>query len=191
MMMRIAMTLLSCGLLLTSTAALAAGDVYFNGVQVDPRSLKGNTFTSVNLTVDANGDIIIDAPRYQIQVQGTSDAAELDPVEAGTHWLVVQDDNSTGHTIDVVVNDRIVKTVSSGGGQVIFDLAPYLKRGTNDIRINAKPGPAPAGGDLVIYIGQGSNDSGTVSMRRPDIAYSRGASDPPTGGSRSYSLTVE
>jgi hypothetical protein len=176
--------------LLLSNAAWATGDVYFNGVRVDPRSLKNNTFTSVNVAVDANGDIRIDAPRYQIEVQATGEAEEA-PVEPGRYWLVVQDDSSAGHTIDIIINERIAKTVTSGGGQVVLDLAPFLKKGKNDVRISAQPGPVPSGGDLTIYLGQGSNESGTMSLRRPEIAYSRGASDPPTGGSRSYSLTVQ
>lgn len=175
--------------LLLSNTALAAGDVYFNGVKVDPRSLKGQNFTAIDLSVDANGDIRIDAPRYKIEVQGTAAAGEA--VAAGRYWLVAQDDSSQGHTIDVVVNDRIVKTITSGGGPVVVDLGQYLKKGANDVRIKAQPGPVPSGGDMTIYIGQGSNDSGTVVLKRPDIAYSRGASDPPTGGSRTYTLTAE
>lgn len=182
---------LSAVLFLTCTTAMAAGEVYFNGVKVDPRSLRGNTFSDVSVTVDANGDIIIDAPRYQIEVQGSQDVASATPVEEGKYWLVVQDDNSAGHNIDVVVNERIARTVTSGMGPVIVDLAQYLQHGDNSVRINAQPGAVPSGGDLTIYIGQGSNDSGTVVMRRPDIAYSRGASDAPTGGSRSFTLTVQ
>lgn len=180
---------LALSLLLLSSTAQAAGDVYFNGVKVDPRSLKGNTFREVDITVDPNGDIRIDAPRYKIEVQGSTEAGE--PVAAGQYWLVVQDDNSQGHNIDIVVNERIAKTITSGSGPVVFDLAPFLREGSNEVRINAQPGAVPSGGDLTIYVGQGSNDSGTVVMKRPDIAYSRGASDPPTGGSRTYSLTVE
>ena len=82
-------TIITVAALLLSNTALAAGDVYFNGVKVDPRSLKGNTFTSVDFSVDANGDIRIDAPRYKIEVQG-SGAAEGEPVAEGRYWLVAR-----------------------------------------------------------------------------------------------------
>ena len=181
---------LASSLLFVSASALASGAFYINGVRVDPRSVAGATFDGVSISVDANGDIYVDAPRHRVEVQGATDAAALDPVTPETYWLVVQDDASTGHEIDIVINNRIVKTVSSGGRQVVMDLAPFLQRGENAIRIVAKPGAVPGGGDLNILIGEGSNDSGTLVLGRLDINYSRGASDPPTGGSRSFTLNV-
>ena len=178
--------------LLAAPPALAAGKVYFNDVEVNPLSLRGNEFKEVTVAVDANGDIRITAPRYKIEVQATSQgtAGDAEPVATGKYWLVTQDNGSSGHVIDVVVNNTKVRTISSGEGQVIVDLAPFLRKGDNTVVMNAQPGQVREGGDLLIYIGQGNNDSGTVTLTRPEVRYAGKASDPAAGNSRSFTLTV-
>ncbi len=156
--------------------AFAGGSLYVNGVKAD--GLRSFEFRNVGVRVDENGDIWVDAPNYRIEVTGSTSQSETTPVDAGKWWLVTQD------------NGAMVKEVKSGDAQVILDLAPYLKKGDNTILINALPGSTPTGGDLMVYVGSGSNSSGTVSMSRPDVVYARRASDSPSGGSRSYTLTV-
>ena len=56
--------------------------------------------------------------------------------------------------------------------------------------MNAQPGEVRGGGDLLIYIGQGNNDSGTVTLTRPEVRYAGKASDSSAGGSRSFTLTI-
>ncbi|MEL6344258.1 MAG: hypothetical protein AAFV53_14160 [Myxococcota bacterium] len=180
----------SLGLLATTTTANAAGKLYINGIEVPPQAILGKEFVEVNMKVDENGDIRIDAPRYKIAVSNPEGQVEQDPIEDGVYWLVTQDNNSSGHKIEVLVNDQRTKLISSGDEQVILDLAPYLKRGRNNVVINALPGSAPGGGDLMIYMGKGSNDSGTVVMKKPDVVYARRASDSPSGGSRSFTITI-
>lgn len=183
--------LLLLPLLLAGSSALAAGKVYFNDIEVNPLSLRGNTFTEVTVTVDASGDIRIDAPRYKIEVQGVAGTtADAEPIAAGRYWLVTQDNGSSGHVIDLIVNNTRVRTLSSGEGQVILDLAPFLKKGDNTVVMNAQPGAVRGGGDLIIYIGQGNNDSGTVTLTRPDVRYVGKAADSSAGGSRSFTLTI-
>ena len=167
--------------------AFAGGTLYVNGVRAD--GLRNFEFRDVGVRVDENGDIWVDAPSYKIEVTGGTADAET-AVEAGQWWLVSQDNNSGEHRLQILVNGELVKEVRSGDAQVILDLAPHLKKGDNTILINALPSSTPTGGDLMIYIGAGSNNSGTVSMSRPDVVYSRSSSDAPSGGSRSYTLTI-
>jgi hypothetical protein len=55
--------------MLTTLVQVAfAGSVYVNGVNVD--ALRNQTFDNVKVTLDANGNILIDAPNYRIEVQG-------------------------------------------------------------------------------------------------------------------------
>ncbi len=168
--------------------AFAGGSLYVNGVKAD--GLRSFEFRNVGVRVDENGDIWVDAPNYRIEVTGSTSQSETTPVDAGKWWLVTQDNGSGEHHLQVLVNGAMVKEVKSGDAQVILDLAPYLKKGDNTILINALPGSTPTGGDLMVYVGSGSNSSGTVSMSRPDVVYARRASDSPSGGSRSYTLTV-
>ena len=171
-----------------SSEAFAGGTIYVNGVRAD--GLRDFDFRDVAVRVDANGDVWIDAPNYKIEVTGGTVDTEVAPVEAGKWWMVTQDNNSGEHSLQLLVNGELAKEVKSGDSQVILDLAPFLKKGENTILINAQPGSTPTGGDLMIYVGSGSNNSGTVSMSSPDVVYARRASDSPSGGSRSYTLTI-
>lgn len=169
--------------------AFAGGTLYVNGVRAD--GLRSFDFRDVSVRIDESGDIWIDAPNYKIEVTGGSapeDSAA--PVETGKWWLVSQDNNSGEHSLQILVNGELAKEIRSGDPQVILDLAPFLKKGENTILINALPSSTPTGGDLMIYVGAGSNNSGTVSMSRPDVVYARRSSDSPSGGSRSYTLTI-
>ena len=171
-----------------SSGAFAGGTLYVNGVRAD--GLRSFDFRDVGVRIDENGDIWIDAPNYKIEVSGGGAPAEESPVAAGTWWLVTQDNNSGEHSLQVLVNGELAREIKSGDPQVILDLAPFLKKGDNTILINALPSSTPTGGDLMVYIGSGSNNAGTVSMSSPDVVYARGASDSTSGGSRSFTLTV-
>ncbi len=173
-------------LLSMAPTAQAAGTLYINNVRAD--GLRDFDFKDVSVHVDENGDIWVDAPSYRIEV--SSGGEEAAGVEAGQWWLVSQDNGSENHKIQVIVNGELVQTIASGDAQVVLDLAAYLKHGSNTVVINALPGSTPSGGDLMIYIGAGSNDSGTMVLKQPDVVYSRTAKDDHTGGSRSYTLQI-
>jgi hypothetical protein len=172
----------------TPGGCLAGGTLYVNGVRAD--GLRNFDFRDVGVRIDENGDVWVDAPNYKIEVTGGSADAEAEPVEAGQWWMVSQDNNSGEHSLQILINGELVKDVKSGDAQLILDLAPYLKKGDNTLLINAMPSSTPTGGDLMIYVGAGSNSSGTVSMSSPDVVYARGASASTSGGSRSYTLTI-
>lgn len=53
-------------MLLWLTSAALAGHVYINGVNVD--SLRDVTFDNVSVTIDAQGNLHVDAPGYTIEV---------------------------------------------------------------------------------------------------------------------------
>lgn len=195
-------------LLLAWLSAFAeAGTLYVNGVRAD--SLRNFEFMDVNVKVDEKGNVWVDAPQYRVEVQGgtasatgnrttatvTSDVTNLPPDNAlpaplGVYWLVTEDNSSQGHAIDVVVNGMLVQKIQSGDSQVILDIGKHLKVGTNTVIFNALPGPNPGGGVLNIYVGTGSNQSGTVALDPPLITFSRRSSDTADGGSRSFQLEV-
>lgn len=186
-----------------------AGTLYVNGVRAD--SLRDFEFVGVNVKVDEKGNVWVDAPQYRVEVQGrtttpnpdastatatpTTDVTSLPsataaPAPLGRYWLVTEDNSSQGHAIDVVVNGTLVQKIQSGDSQVILDLGKHLKVGTNTIIFNALPGPNPGGGVLNVYVGTGSNQSGTVSLDPPLITFTRRSSDPSEGGTRSFQLEV-
>lgn len=176
--------------MLTTWGSLAfAANVFVNGVSVD--QLRGQTFEGATVTVSSTGDVYVTAPGYRIQAADapvvnyqppvastaatSSAAAPPAAVAPSRWWLVTEDNGSKGHTVQVYVNDALVQTVKSGDAQTIVDLSKYTVPGQNKIRIMSDSANA-AGGALYVYIGKGSNESGTVVLEKPDIQYGLGAS---------------
>jgi len=172
--------------------AALAGSVFVNGVNVD--ALRNQTFKNVTaVTLDADGNVIIDAPGYEIQVVAPADtttasvgttspaggttAGATTPapsaVPANQWWLVTEDNGSNGHVITVYINDALVRTVPSGQPQLIADLASFLRPGTNRVRVESQSSGA-TGGTFYIYLGSGHNESGTVVMDPPQVQFGVG-----------------
>lgn len=183
--------------------AALAGSVYINGVRAD--LLPEVTLTNATVRFDDQGNVWIDAPGYRVQVVqpgGQATLASSVPaapspspgarVGSGAWWLVTEDNASSGHTLEVVVNGTLVRRMASGEPQLILDIGPFLRPGSNTIVMNALPGAAPDGGAFTVYIGRGNNLSGTIRLDNPDVAYGRRASDGASGGGggRHYTLTV-
>ncbi len=193
--------------------ALLAGSVYINGVRADV--LPEVSLTNATVRFDGQGNVWIDAPGYRVQVVAPveyagsgapaatpvpPDRAPADGAPAGVWWLVTEDNGSSGHTLEVLVNGVLARRIASGEPQLIFDIGPFLRRGSNTVVVTALPGPtaqAPAagGGALNVYIGRGTNLSGTIHLDNPDVAYravdlAGRATDGGSGGGRQYTLTV-
>lgn len=93
----------------------------------------------------------------------------------GSWWLATEDNASRGHEARVYINGSLVKTVRSGEPQVIHDVSRYLRRGENAIMIQTRS-LAPTGGGFYVYVGQGSNAGGTVTLEQPEIQHGLGPS---------------
>ncbi len=167
-------------------------EIYINGVRVE--RVVDTTLRGVNVRFDEDGNIWIDAPGYVIQgMQSTAEQPTgpgKGPVPAGRWWLVIDDRDSYGHTVDVLVNGQRVATIRSGQSNPVVDLAPYLQWGLNTVRFEARPGPPPSGGDLRIYVGTGRVERGTLKFDKARIEYVRDVTSPP-GEAREFNLTVE
>jgi hypothetical protein len=174
--------------------ASAAGTLYVNGVRAE--SLRNFDFKAVDIHVDAEGNVWIEAPNYRIEVADpkSSDNPNAKPGEGiptGKYWLVTQDNGSQNHEIEVLVNGVAVQHYKSGDPQVILDLQPHLLKGINTVTFTALPTAQPAGGILLFYIGTGSQEGGQVNLDNPQITYTRRSSDSAKGGEKSFKLRVE
>ncbi|NOY27546.1 MAG: hypothetical protein GXP62_16910 [Oligoflexia bacterium] len=172
---------------LASTPAYAAKStkVYVNGT--DATGMKDFEFTAVDVRIDSNGDVWIDAPRYRIEVTrpATSEPATSAPqtaapvaVASGQHWLVTQDQGSVGQVVDVLINGTSVREIRSGQAQLILDIGPFLMPGSNVVTFRPVFSDIPAQGALTIHLGEGSNDDGTLKMQNPQISYARNGGEP-------------
>ena len=187
-----------------------AGALYINVVRAD--AVRNMELKDVNIRVDGDGNIWIDAPRYSVEVvqpggqapapqapapQSPPPQAPMAPaavsgaeVAAGSWWLVTEDNQSLGHTIDVYISGVLVKTIKSGDEAVLMDISRYVRRGNNEVLISARAGASLGGGLLKVYLGQGSNDAGTLNLASPQITFTRRSSDSLDGASRQYTLIV-
>lgn len=186
-------------IMLLSSLALA-GSVYVNGVNVD--ALRNQTFEDVTVFIDAQGNVRVDAPQYEIEVvdqgggapppanNGTPVKPAVSPpsttesgaplpgstgVPAGSWWLVTEDNGSGGHSVSVYLNGVLARQVKSGEPQLIEDITGWLKPGSNQVRMVSNSQSA-VGGTLYVYLGTGNNDSGTVVMDPPKVQFGVGQS---------------
>lgn len=171
--------------------------LYVNGVQAD--ALRSYEFKTVNVRIDDQGNVWIEAPQYRVEVQsaattGTTTTTTTGPVvvaPGGKYWLVTEDNQSQSHEIEVLINGVLVQKIRSGDAQLILDIGKYLKVGMNTIVFNALPADQLGGGVLNVYVGTGSNEAGTLKLDNPIVTYARRSTDSATGGSKSYQLEVK
>ncbi len=189
------------GLLLAPSQALAKGKdviVYVNGV--DATGMKDFSFKAVDVRIDSDGNIWIDAPRYRIAVTKppesaaapaatTAAAPTAATVPAGRHWLVTQDQGSSGQVIEVLINGTSVREIRSGQAQLILDIGDFLKPGSNVVTFRPVGTEAAGGSAINIHLGEGNNDSGTLKMQNPQLTYSRTGTEP--AGEKSVEYVVK
>jgi hypothetical protein len=179
----------------TLLSALAfAGGIYINGTPVEPDTLKGTRLADVDVSVDQYGNVHIIAPGYQVQVSGAAAASTASarpvipsvlpgppaaPAPSGVArarwWMATEDNTTSGHIIELHINGALVETVRSGEQVRIKDLGPYLKKGTNQIRMRAVS-QSPTGGTLYVFVGTGADRNGTVHMDPPTVQFGVGSS---------------
>lgn len=183
-------------LVLAALSLAQAGSLYVNGIRAD--GLRNQEFKDVNVRIDANGDVYIDADRYNIKVADPVPQAPANPlsqaaaVAPGHYWLVTEDNASAGHVVEVRVNGVVVRTIRSGDPQVIIDLAQYLQPGENQVTMVAQPQPYPAsGGSMHIFVGPGMNDNGVVRLEKPPVDFIRRSSDNPAGTTQNFTFSVQ
>jgi hypothetical protein len=189
-----------------------AGNLYINGTFVDSRSIPGVELEEVDVRVDEAGNIYIEAPGYKIEVVDPAGGTTTPPpsnntvsstggqrtttpppgasgVAAARWWLVTEDNGSSGHQIEIWINGKLAQTLRSGDPQKIVDVGPWLQAGPNEILMKSNSTNA-SGGSFYVYIGTGSDESGTVVMDNPQVQFGLAAkrSGP---FSRTYTLEVD
>jgi hypothetical protein len=186
-----------------SAAVALAGSVYVNGTFVEPRSLAGVTLDKATVRFDAQGNMHIDAPGYQLQTGLAPASTQPVPVARpptiapppasavtyGRWWLVVEDNKSSGHTADVWINGQLIGTVRSGDGGKLIELSRWLRLGANNVVVKSSSS-SPTGGIFAVYLGAGGSEKGSFDMPSPAVNYELGSSR--TGPyQREYNFTVD
>jgi hypothetical protein len=169
-------------------SALALAGVFVNGEQVDPGKLPQARLPQAEVMFDSSGNVFIMAPGFQIPPDALWSATPVpaaaspsappmqdNGVPRARYWLATEDGGSSGHAIDISINGVDVVTIRSGDAVKIMDLAPHLRLGDNDVVIRSTSAGA-AGSALYVYMGTGSDQSGTVVMDAPTIQFGVGKS---------------
>jgi hypothetical protein len=183
--------LLVAVLLLAGTAL--AGSIYLNGVRID--GVANQKFEKCTVTIDAKGDVYIDAPGYAAQgVQPSSAAAS--PVQATTaafspggitqrYWLVKEENypGKTQYDIDIFINSVWFKRVRSDTEQVVLEITKNLRPGPNVIHFAATKNIAEQRKSfspqvyLRLIVGEGNIGGKNVMIENPLIQYKRTAEE--------------
>ena len=98
-------------------------------------------------------------------------------VPSNRWWLISEDNQSTGHVIDIEINGTVIQTFKSESKTLIFDAGPYLNMGDNQVRFISR-GKKSGGGAVFLYLGTGSVDGGRVSQDEPKIKFKRNSQSP-------------
>jgi hypothetical protein len=160
------LSLIALALLIT-TPALAV-EIYLNGVKVTG-ALKGQTFENAKVSIDAAGDVRIDAPGYKVELEGAAQAAAT--LQPGKYWLFFEAQMMKQYRTEVSVNGKTVLTIPPESPQYIFDIGKHATQGANKVQLTFYPVPGAskiAGADAVsILIGEGKQGAdGTLTMSK-------------------------
>jgi hypothetical protein len=124
-------SLVLVGSLLAAAPALAKS-VYINGSKVDGAvNIKLN---SVDVEIDAAGDVHITAKNYKVEVQEAQPALTK---LTRRYYLTASAHGEPGWTIDVYVGGAFVKRYRSRDADPAFEITQWLHGGENSVRFRA------------------------------------------------------
>ncbi len=153
------------GLLLLTSPAWGY-EVYINKVKVTG-AIRDMTLEKVNVKFDAQGNLHIDAPGYEIQAPPTPAAAAS---AVGKYWLILSAQNPGHYQVSIAANGNAVTNVPATSPQYVMDLGAKLKpAGPNSVQITflpvTSPPPGAAGEAVNVMVGVGSKAAdGTLTI---------------------------
>lgn len=177
----------------------SAAEVFINGVNVD--GLKGQRFEKVNVQLDEQGNVHIEAPGYNVKrvTVGPQQPHVDEAIITKTYFLVTEQSplGATEFDIDVAINGKVLRTLRSGDEQLVVDVTKHLKPGNNTVLFHArkeltnKEGPKSMSKSHIfrVIIGEGSMSDTHVMIDKPVVTFTRNASEQ-TDVSQEFSFTT-
>jgi hypothetical protein len=173
--------------LLVAGAAWARG-VYLNGVRID--AVTGQKFEKCTVTIDANGDIFIEAPGYAVDSKGSTGQPAATPTQTasgGKRYWLVKEENYAGKTqydIDIYINSQWWKRIRSDDEpSLVLELTKHLKPGPNVLHFAASKKAAEPRKSispqvyLRLIVGEGNVGGNNVMIENPLVQYKRTAAE--------------
>lgn len=153
-----------------ASGAFSAGavEVFVNGVKVTG-SLKDQQFPSAEVRFDAQGNVHIHAPGYNVEV--IKPAAAPPPAPAKKVWMVVNVTAPGHYKVAAQANGTAVAEIPASSQQYVKDITEHLKPGANGMLFTFYPqpdAPVTAPVDAVdILIGEGHQaPDGTLTISK-------------------------
>ncbi len=185
---------------LMGTSVLAAS-VYLNGTRIDGAT--NQKFKKCNVTIDANGDVYIEAQGYAVQTQDGTASANSNPTSTVTasptrrYWLVKEENypGKTQYDVDIYINSVWFKRIRSNNEQVVQEISKYLRTGSNTLHFAASKNIGQQRKSfspqvyMRIIIGEGNIGGNNVMIENPLIQYKRTA-DETQNFNDEYTITV-
>lgn len=165
-----------------------AGDVFINEVNVE--GLTNQNFEKVNVRIDEKGNVHIDAPGYSVKrvtLAETNKAPAPEAVISHKYFLVTEQNvlGMTEFDIDVFLNGKYLRTLTSSETQLVSEVTKYLKPGKNTVALSAKKhlenkdGPKSTSKAHIfrVIIGEGVVNAEQVVIEKQLVTFVRSAAD--------------
>lgn len=183
---------------LVGTSAWAR-KVFLNGVRID--GITNQTFHKVKVHIDTNGDIHISGKQYKVQVSGqTPPARPVNPPTPPTqtdpppqqptlpvgerpsdgYIVVIQRSGAqaSGYSLQLIINGQKARKVDINTEQDVVKVTRFLKKGHNEIIVEAYKENTTAAGTIKLMLGIGRLEGGRVFIQKPyKLEYTRSSSD--------------
>jgi hypothetical protein len=180
------MRLISALIVVAATAHAGSGEVYVNGINVD--GLTGQTFEKVNVKIDEKGNVYIDAPGYSVK-RLANERLEPQPEAVMTRkYFLVTEQNVQGATeydVDVFLNGKFLRSLSSTEPQLVSEVTKYLKPGRNTVVLQARkklenkdqPKSTSKANLFRVIIGEGQVTQEQVVIEKQVVTFTRTAAE--------------
>lgn len=167
--------------------AATAGSVYLNGQNID--TIRNQRLKNVNVHIDGQGNVHIEAPGYQVLEEGPEKpAAEPtgpNPSLSKRYFLVTEQTRpgAVQYDLEIFVNGRLVRRIEEDEPQLITEISASLQPGSNTIRIKAtknieKGRRSYSEQDVLrVIIGQGQTAGQQVTIQATLAVFSMTAAD--------------
>ena len=167
--------------------AAAGGTVHLNGVNID--GVVNQEFKNVkSVRIDAQGNVLIDAPAYKIE--GAPAASAATPATAPAsgpvtkRYFLVTDvpvPGKSDYDFDVFVNAKWIRKIKNEDEQVVMEVTPFLRAGQNKIVFRAtKRGKRTSFSPehyLAVVVGEGNMGGDQVMIDNPILEFKKHAAE--------------
>jgi hypothetical protein len=185
----------AAAILLMAPAAYAGPSVFLNGVNID--GVTNQKIERANITIDAQGNVHIEAKDYAVQASTTPTKPNMPPTVAGVglpvaapqiskrYFLVTEQSERGAAQFDIAVfiNSKWIRELKSEDDQIVTEITKHLKPGPNKIvlaatkRTDGARRSTAASTYYRVIIGEGNAGGDNIMIDNPLIEMKRTAAE--------------